>query len=116
MRWDSDSLRLQEKMAEYAHRVLTHFAGRAVFVNFLILVTKDCDCMAKTEKAIADDVGILASLDPVAIDQATADLLASGAGGRDPLRAGYDIDWSAQLAHGEKIGLGRRAYALAEIG
>lgn len=114
MKWDSDSLRLQEKMAEYAHRVLSHFGGKAVFVSFLIQVTKDCDCMAKNQKPIADDIGILASLDPVAVDQATADLLVVQGSGRDPLRAGYDIDWSGQLAHGEKIGLGTRAYSLVE--
>jgi len=115
MKWDEDSLRLQEKMAEYAFRVFSHFAGKAVFVNFLIQVTKDCDCMAKTTKRIAADIGILASLDPVAIDQATGDLLTAAAGGNDPLRAGYDIDWSGQLAHGERIGLGSRRYKLVEI-
>jgi len=115
MKWDEDSLRLQEKMAEYAHRVATHFKGKTVFVNFLIQVTKDCDCMAKNQKGITEDIGILASLDPVAVDQATADLLVAGGGGRDPLRAGYDIDWSGQLAHGEKIGLGSRTYSLVEI-
>jgi len=113
MKWDEDSLRLQEKMAEYALRVLSHFKGRAVFVSFLIQVTKDCDCMAKNQKPIAPDIGILASRDPVAIDQAAADLLVERGGG-DPLRAGYDIDWSGQLAHGEKIGLGTRTYRLVK--
>lgn len=115
MRWDEDSLRLQEKMAEYARRVLSHFGDKAVFVSFLIQVTKDCDCMARNQKPIAEDIGVLASLDPVAVDQAAADLLVARGGGRDPLRAGYDIDWSGQLAHGEAIGLGSRAYALVEI-
>jgi uncharacterized protein len=115
MKWDEDSLRLQEKMAEYAKRVLDHFKGKAAFVSFLIQVTKDCDCMAKNQKPVAPDIGILASLDPVAIDQATADLLIAAGGGRDPLRAGYDIDWSGQLAHGQAIGLGKRAYKLVEI-
>ena len=115
LKWDEDSLRLQEKMAEYALRVVSHFRGKAVFVSFLTQVTKDCDCMAKAAKPIAPDIGILASLDPVAVDQATADLLVTAGAGKDPLRAGYDIDWSAQLAHGEKIGLGRRDYRLVEI-
>jgi uncharacterized Fe-S center protein len=115
MRWDEDSRRLQEKMAEYAKRVVDHFKGKAVFVSFLIQVTKDCDCMARNQKPVVPDLGILASLDPVAADQATADLLVAAGGGKDPLRAGYDIDWSGQLAHGEKIGLGHRAYKLVEI-
>jgi len=115
MKWDEDSLRLQEKMAEYAKRVLDHFPGKAAFVSFLIQVTKDCDCMAKNQKPIVEDAGILASVDPVAIDQATADLIVKKGGGADPLRAGYDLDWSGQLAHGEKIGLGTRKYRLVEI-
>jgi uncharacterized Fe-S center protein len=115
MKWDEDSLRLQEKMAEYALRVFTHFKGKAVFVSFLIQVTKDCDCMAKNQKPIVPDIGIVASLDPVAVDQAAADLILARGGDRDPLRAGYDRDWSGQLAHGEKIGLGTRKYSLIEL-
>jgi uncharacterized Fe-S center protein len=115
MKWDEDSVRLQEKMAEYALRVAAHFGGKAVFVNFLIQVTKDCDCMAKAQKPIVPDIGVLASLDPVAVDQASADLILAAAGEKDPLRAGYDLDWSGQLAHGEKIGLGSRRYALIEV-
>jgi len=115
MKWDEDSVRLQEKLAEYAGRVLEHFKGKAGFVNFLIQVTKDCDCMARNQKRIVEDIGILASLDPVAIDQATADLIAEQAAGTDPLRAGHDVDWAAQLAHGERIGLGTTRYTLVEI-
>jgi uncharacterized Fe-S center protein len=115
MKWDEDCIRLQEKLAEYAFRVFAHFKGKAVFVSFLTQVTKDCDCMAKNQKRIVEDVGILASLDPVAIDKATADLLVVRGGGKDPLRAGYDVDWSAQLAHGQKIGLGSTDYKLIEV-
>jgi len=115
MKWDEDSLRLQEKLAEYAFRVFEHFKGKAGFVNFLIQVTKDCDCMAKDQKRIVDDIGILASLDPIAVDKATADLIVERGGGKDPLRAGYDIDWSAQLAHGEKMGMGTTKYARIEL-
>lgn len=115
MKWDEDSLRIQEKMAEYAFRVFEHFRGKAGFVNFLVGITKDCDCMAKDQKPIIDDIGLLASLDPVAVDQATADLVLEQGGGRDAFRAGYDIDWSAQLAHGEKMGMGTRKYRLVKI-
>ena len=89
MKWDEDSARLQEKMAEYALRVADHFKGKAAFVSFLIQVTKDCDCMAKNQKPIVEDIGILASLDPVAIDQATADLLVERRR-RDRIRCGPD--------------------------
>jgi uncharacterized Fe-S center protein len=116
MKWDEDSRRLQEKLAEYAFRVHSHFKGKTAFLNFLIKITKDCDCMAKDDPRIVEDIGILGSLDPVAADQATADLVIKHGHGKDAFRKGYDIDWSIQLSHGAKIGLGRTAYDLVELG
>ena len=116
MKWDEDSRRLQEKVAEYAALVHRHFKGKAVYLNFLLKITKDCDCMARDQPRIVPDVGILASLDPVAVDTATADLVAKKGGGEDPFRKSYDIDWSHQLSHGEALGLGRRDYRLVAIG
>ncbi len=116
MKWDEDSRRLQEMMAEYAFRVFRHFKGKAAFLNFLVKITKDCDCMAKDDPRIVEDIGILASLDPVAADKATADLVIGRGGGTDAFRKGYDIDWSVQLSHGERIGLGSTDYELVDIG
>jgi hypothetical protein len=115
VRWDEDYRRIQEKIAEYALLVKRGFKHKSAFLNFLIRVTKDCDCMAKGEAAIVDDIGVLASSDPVAVDQASADLVLRTAGGRDVFRQGYDIDWSMQLRHGEAIGLGTRRYVLTTI-
>jgi len=113
-RWDDDSDRVQKKMAEYAHATAQLFKGKIGFLNFLIKVTKDCDCMSKDQPRIVEDIGILASCDAVAIDQASADLI-SKAAKKDVLRSAYDIDWSVQLRHGEEIGLGRGLYNLIEI-
>lgn len=114
MRWDEDSVRVQEKLAEYALSVQTHFKGRAGFLNFLVRITKDCDCMAGNQPRIVEDIGILASPDAVAVDQASADLVIERAG-KDAFRKGYDLDWSVQLRHGEKIGLGHAAYDLINL-
>jgi uncharacterized Fe-S center protein len=115
MRWDEDSRRLQEMMAEYAYRVFQHFKGKTAFLNFLIKITKDCDCMAKDDSRIVEDIGILGSLDPVAADKATADLVIKHGHGKDAFRKGYNLDWSIQLSHGEKIGLGSTHYELIEL-
>jgi len=112
--WDSDSARVQEKMSEYAFSVWKHLKGKISFINFLIKVTKDCDCMSNDQRAIVEDIGILGSLDPVAIDQASVDLV-NKRSGKDVLRVGYDLDWSVQLSHGVKIGLGNRDYELIEL-
>ncbi len=105
MRWDEDSARIQEKMAEYAFAVWKRFGEKAGFINFLVKITKDCDCMAKEQPEIVTDIGLLASADPVALDKASADLVIERSG-KDVFRAGYDIDWSVQLRHGAEIGLG----------
>lgn len=115
MRWDEDCVRIQEKMAEYAFAVWKKFPGKIGFLNFLLKVTKDCDCMAKDQPAIAEDVGILSSLDPVALDKASAELLIKTSK-KDILREGYNIDWSAQLKHGARLGLGSLNYELIEVG
>ena len=115
MKWDADSRRVQEKMAEYAFSVNQKFKGRIGFINFLTQVTKDCDCMPTEEPDIIEDIGILASEDPVAVDRASVDLVI-GRSGKDLLRENYDLDWSIQLSHGEKIGVGSQEYRLIELG
>ncbi|MDH4271562.1 MAG: DUF362 domain-containing protein [Candidatus Aminicenantes bacterium] len=114
MRWGGDSGRLQEKMAEYAFAVWNHFRGQIGFLNVLFQITKDCDCMAGDQPALVEDIGILASLDPVAIDKASVDLVLEH-GRKDVFRKGYDVDWSLQLNHGVGIGLGSLEYDLIEI-
>ena len=113
-RWDEDSPRVQEKLAEYALTVQGRFKGKVGFVNVLIRVTKDCDCMARSQAAVVEDIGILASADAVAVDRATADLVIDRAG-EDVFRKGYDLDWGVQLRHGEKIGLGTGSYTLVTL-
>jgi uncharacterized Fe-S center protein len=114
MRWGEDSARLQEKMAEYAFAVASHFRGKIGCLNVLLKVTKDCDCMARDQPEIVKDIGLLASTDPVAIDKCSADLCIK-AGKRDVFRAGYDVDWMLQLRHGAEIGLGSLEYDLVEL-
>lgn len=112
-RWDKDYRRVQEKMAEYACAVKKKFKDRIGFVNFVLSVTKDCDCMSKKGHIIAEDVGILASVDPVALDKASTDLVIERSG-LDVVRRANDVDWAVQLRHGEKIGLGSMNYELVE--
>ncbi len=114
MRWDEDSDRTQEKMAEYAWSVRHALKDKVGFLNFLLKITKDCDCMAKDQDPIVEDIGILSSRDPVALDQASVDRVIERAG-QDVLRQGYDIDWAVQLRHGEKIGLGSMDYDLVRL-
>ncbi len=113
-RWDSDVVRVQEKMSEYAFGLWESFEGKAGCINVLLKITKDCDCMAEDEPAIVEDIGILGSVDPIAVDQASVDLVIEKSG-RDILKVGYDVDWSVQLQHGVEIGLGSREYELIKL-
>jgi uncharacterized Fe-S center protein len=126
-RWDSKADKLQEKMVEYTAGVLKGKAGKCGFFNFVTNVAPGCDCAPWSDAPIVGDVGILASKDPISIDQASADLVnaepgnpksmlkSSLAAGADKLREANDTDWSFQLKYGEEIGLGTRKYKLVQI-
>ncbi|HQJ15041.1 MAG TPA: DUF362 domain-containing protein [Candidatus Omnitrophota bacterium] len=113
--WEGGGMSIQEKMAEYAMAVLGNKKGKAFFFNFLIKITKECDCLAKDDPRIVPDIGILASEDPVAVDQASLDLVIARAG-EDILRKLHPHrDGTRQLAHAAKIGMGSREYLLETI-
>jgi len=103
-------------------------ADRVLFVNFVTQVSPLCDCYGHTDAPIVPDQGILVSRDPVAIDQAGADLVnraeaLPGTALVTNLKAGEDkfrglhpeIDWEVSLEHGEKVGLGSRKYRLETL-
>ena len=127
VRWSSDTALFQKKMVEYALAALTGKKGRSAFLNFLIHVSPDCDCVPFNDVPIVRDIGIMASTDPVAIDQASVDMVNQQApmdnsrlvirnGINDKFRGIHpDIDWSIQLSYAEEIGLGNRDYELITI-
>jgi uncharacterized Fe-S center protein len=108
--WDEHTSSVQEKIVEYAGGVLAvkpHFS-----VNFLFHITKYCDCYPTREGPLLKDIGVLASGDPVALDQASADMV-NRQFGSDLFRHLFPhIDWELQLAYAEKLGLGSRKYEI----
>ena len=127
IRWDSSAQSMQEKMIEYCMGAVQGKEGKVAYINFIIDVTPHCDCLGKSDPAIVDDIGILASFDPIALDQACTDLVNNAEAlpgsaivegvekGLDNIRAANDLDWSFQLAYGEEVGLGSRKYNLNKI-
>lgn len=126
--WNEEIPVLQEKIAEYTYAVLKGKQKKSVYINFITQISPACDCYGYNDAPIVPDIGIVASDDPVAIDQASADLVNSAAGykdsalksghekGGDKFRGVYDyVDWEVQLKHAEEIGLGTRDYELVEI-
>ncbi len=73
--WDADHDLFLESMADAASSVVDYFKGKMAFVNVMKNMSVDCDCCATAEDPCMADIGILASLDPVAIDKACLDLV-----------------------------------------
>ena len=118
---------LNYKIAEYTKAVVD---GRPCFhVSLVMDVSPNCDCHGENDVPIVPNVGMFASLDPVALDQACIDavlaqpkmpnsVIGSGEACKceDYFKAAHpDTDWEAALIHSEKIGLGSREYELVKI-
>lgn len=116
--WGKESEILQKSMAEHALGALKGKQNKAAFFNFIISVTKDCDCFDTPNlPKIVDDIGITASTDPVAIDKASLDLVEKKSAKKLPELLGNDnLDPTPQIQHAERIGLGYTNYELIEIG
>jgi len=115
VRWEAGGNVIQEKMVEYAQAVLEPKKGKAAFVNFCLKITAECDCIAKDDPSVAPDVGLLASNDPVALDQACFDLVVK-ATGKDVFKAAHpQRDGAKQLRYAEELGLGTREYELVKV-
>ncbi len=114
--WDIGSLQLQKNMAEYASGVLANKKGKTIFLNILMNITKNCDCLTSEQHKIMPDVGIIASVDPVAVDKATLDMTVRPNGENLATLSYPGIDPMVQLRHAEKIGLGRLDYEAITIG
>lgn len=125
--WRTDPDDFQEKMVEYMAGAVKNKKDKVGYISFVMNVTPDCDCCGWSDAPIVNDVGILASLDPVALDQACVDLVnkqkpllnsrldgyvdvADKFGGVHPA-----IDWSTQLHYAEEVGLGTRKYNLIKV-
>jgi len=126
--WETEILPFSERMAEYAYGAVKGKAGRVIYLNFVKDVVPDCDCAPWSDAPVVADQGILASADPVALDQAAYDLVKAA-----PVAPGSELEGRAgpgddkfallhpetrplaQLEHGERIGLGSRDYELVRI-
>jgi len=115
--WTANHDKFLESMADAAFSMVEYFKGNMAFINIMCNMSVDCDCCAKAEDPCMKDIGILSSLDPIALDQACIDLVyKSNDPGRDHLieriesRNGtHTIDESA------KLGFGTKEYDLIEI-
>jgi uncharacterized Fe-S center protein len=129
--WESASELSNRKIAEYTLALLKD--KPAFHINFIMQVSPDCDCWNFNDYPLVPDIGIAASFDPVALDQACADMVKEAPAlpmsriitpqdhdfhrGKDKFSITHPhVHWEAGLEHGEKIGLGYRSYELVKTG
>lgn len=113
--WKTSSESLQRKMAEHALGAVIHKKDKVAYLNFLINITKDCDCLTGKQSLVVRDIGVLASYDPVAIDKASLDLIEQYSGKRLTAWSYPSLDPTVQLQHGQEIGLGSMDYELISL-
>ncbi len=126
--WTTEIRPFLERLCEYALGAVRDKTGRVGYINFLLNITPDCDCVSWSDAAIVPDIGILASTDPVAIDHASFDLVNREQGfartslkenlapGEDKFKGVWDYtDGRYQIAYAARIGLGEEVYRLIEV-
>ena len=118
--WDKHAIQDEfcEAMADAASSVVKYFEGKIAFVNVMKNLSVDCDCCVVAEDPCMKDIGILASLDPVAIDQACMDLIYAA---KDDPGQGHFLE-RVESRHGVhtieaagELGFGSREYELIEL-
>lgn len=115
--WGSDHDSFLESMADAASSVIDYFKGNIVCINVMKNMSVDCDCCAIAEDPCMADIGILASLDPIAIDQACLDLVyASDDPGRDHLLQRIESKNGVHtIEAAADLGFGSREYELITV-
>ena len=123
--WDLDIRNFLERMVEYAGAFLNAFTWPLLHLSFLLQVTPKCDCKPYSDAPVCPDIGVLASYDPVALDQAGLDLVNTAVHKENlDLKASRNdlfddlhprTNGRAILELAEKMGLGHREYALEKV-
>ena len=115
--WTAEHDLFLESMADAAKSVHEYFKGNIVYINVMKNMSVDCDCCAVAEDPCMDDIGILISTDPIAIDQACIDLVyASNDKGRDHLIERIESRHGIHTIEAAfALGYGSREYELIEI-
>jgi len=128
LNWETEIAPFTERLTEAAYAAVKGKKGKVGYITFVMNVTPDCDCLSFTDVPIVRDIGILASTDPVALDQACFDLVNAEQGlpnskmesnhepGMNKFKGVYKYTkGEIQLEYGEKIGLGSRKYKLIDM-
>jgi uncharacterized Fe-S center protein len=104
-----------ESMAESAKSIADRVNGRILYINVMNHLSVDCDCNGRPAPPTMADIGILASLDPVALDQASIDLVYAAPDSKDLVERIESRNGLLTIDHAEKLGMGNKAYQLIRL-
>ena len=104
-----------ESMAEAASAVAGNFGDKIMYISVMNNLSVDCDCSSNPAAPTMKDIGILASLDAVALDQACVDLVYAAPDGRDLIQRMQSRNGIHTVEHGAAIGFGSRTYKLRNV-
>ena len=114
--WYSDQDAWLEALAEMVSGFSSHVGKEhIIYINVMNRLSVDCDCDGHPAEPDIHDIGILASSDPVALDQACVDLIYQAEGNESLVERMESLHAVHTLEHAEEIGLGRRTYELVNI-
>ncbi len=115
--FETEQLSFLESMADAAESVVKYFNGNTAYINMMCNMSVDCDCCAVAEDPCMKDIGVLASLDPIAIDQVCIDMVTnSDDPGRDHLLERINSRHGVHtIEAAAKLGYGTREYELISI-
>ena len=113
--WGGEQDAFLESMGEAGKAVVEALDGRIVYVNVMNRLSVDCDCSGRPAEPDIHDIGILASTDPVALDQACIDLIYAAEGNASLVSRIESRNGLHTLDYAEQIGLGSRSYELVSV-
>lgn len=126
IQWKTDAGAIQRKIVEHVAGAVAGKEGKVLYISFITNVTPDCDCWHFSDAPVVADIGVLASTDIVAIDQAAYDLVTAARGlagtrgegmepGEDKFSKISGIDGTVAMEYAERKGLGSRSYELRQL-
>lgn len=115
VQWETKNDIFIEKMAEFALGAIKNKKNKTIYFNFVMNITPLCDCVPWSGEKLAEDIGILVSADPLAIDKASFDLVLKNAGEDVFCKAHPAASGDEIFSYAEKLGVGETVYELIEV-
>jgi uncharacterized Fe-S center protein len=113
--WGGEQDAFLDSMAEAGKAVVDGLNGKILYINVMNRLSVDCDCNGNPAEPDMHDIGILSSLDPVALDQACVDLVYAAPDGRSLIQRMESRNGIRTINHGAEIGLGSKTYELVRL-